>query len=224
MEDGEKRGADDCGRRKAVHFMIDKVTKTSGQKWKNRLYEEENKVIDTAVEVATDKAVDDCKTVPAFNEALENEVTIRTTLRGKHFRRTMSSLSKEKILATYEMGFGTLHQIRCTKLNLPLCQMLVENFDVANSCIKIHGRNLTVSEEDFRRIMGVRSGGCDVDFEGSTVEHEILALKREIAGKESEITIGGLSRLLIESELVDDTYKVGFAEPSQTFRRPCAKV
>ncbi|PRQ54439.1 hypothetical protein RchiOBHm_Chr1g0313581 [Rosa chinensis] len=24
MEDGEKRGADDCGRRKAVHFMIDK--------------------------------------------------------------------------------------------------------------------------------------------------------------------------------------------------------
>ncbi|KAM5549460.1 hypothetical protein ABKV19_000738 [Rosa sericea] len=85
MEDGGKRGVDDCGRRKAVHFVIDKQTKTSGRKRKNRLYQEENKVIDTAVEVESDKAVDDCKTVSAFNEASENEVTIRTACRGKHF-------------------------------------------------------------------------------------------------------------------------------------------
>ncbi|XP_061999041.1 uncharacterized protein LOC133716347 [Rosa rugosa] len=180
-------------------------------KLKNIIYREENQVSESAVEVASLTTDDDCKTLSGVNDESDLEVTIRTACRGKHFRRTMSSLSDEKVAATYEIGFGSLHRFRCGKVNLPLCQMLVENFDVRNSCIKIHGRNLTITHEDFRRIMGVMDGGCDVNLEGSTEDPDILGLKSKLSRKEKEITIHGLRRLLIEFESTDDTFKVSFA-------------
>lgn len=76
------------------------------------------------------------------SKALHNPVTIHTATRGKEFERTIFLFSNEKIIAILEMGFGPLYQFRCSKLNRALCQMLVDNFDLGSSTIKIHKRQL----------------------------------------------------------------------------------
>lgn len=116
-------------------------------------------------------------------------MTISTATYAKEFKRTVSSLSNEKIIAILEMGFGPLYQFRCSNLNRVLCQTLVDNFGVRNSTIKIHGRQLSITKVDFHHIMGVRDGGCDVDLRGSMDHPEIVQVSNKIFGNKKELSI-----------------------------------
>lgn len=138
-------------------------------------------------------------------------VTISTATRLKEFKRTVSSLSNEKIIAILEMGFGPIYQFRYSSLNLVLCQTLVDNFDVCNSRIKIHGRQLSITKVDFQRVMGVRDGGCDVDLRGSMDHPEIEVMRKKIFGKSTELNIDVLRKHVVDSRTADDTFKICFS-------------
>ncbi|KAL6138908.1 hypothetical protein ACLB2K_064187 [Fragaria x ananassa] len=48
------------------------------------------------------------------------------------------------------------------ELNLSLCKMLLDNFNVKNCTIKIHWRNMSVMEKNFDRLMGLKCRGIEV--------------------------------------------------------------
>ncbi|KAL6188271.1 hypothetical protein ACLB2K_039664 [Fragaria x ananassa] len=66
--------------------------------------------------------------------------------------------------------------------------------------------NLRITEADLGRIMHITNGGVDVELEGNSEDHQILDLKRRISGN-TDITIHGLRRVLIESEHVDGMFR-----------------
>ncbi|PRQ59625.1 hypothetical protein RchiOBHm_Chr1g0372251 [Rosa chinensis] len=109
--------------------------------------------------------------------------------RAKEFKQTVGKLSNEKVLAISDMGFGNIFLFRCSKLNLHLCQMLVDNFDVG---MKIHGRHLMISHEDFKGVMNVRDETCEVELAGCLDDADIVQLKSMICGSDSEISIDRL--------------------------------
>lgn len=149
----------------------------------------------------------------SLKEDSDPPVTIRTATRVVHFRGTMARLSNEKLAMSSRLGFGDLYRLRCGKLNLQLLQILVENFNVVESCIKIHGRNFKIREEDFVRILGLRVGGREIVMEGSVEDPDIVSLQRKIRCYEEKITVHELSRLLLDPEIKcdDDIFKVSFA-------------
>ncbi|KAL6210708.1 hypothetical protein ACLB2K_015940 [Fragaria x ananassa] len=183
-----------------VHHVIDMQFQSGEPKRKGKLSAEGKQC------AAADAA--DIGKQSGHKEDVDTAVTIRTACRPKQFRKTMVSLSDEKVVICHELGFGTMLRLRCGALNLPLCQMLVESFDVGQSCIKIHGRILKITHQDFRRIMGLRVGGRDVILEGSVDDADTVALWRKICGIEEGINIHGLRRLVIDSESNDDIFKV----------------
>lgn len=138
-------------------------------------------------------------------------VTISTATHSKEFKRTVSSLSNEKRIAILEMGFGPIYQFWCSNLNCVLCQTLVDNFDVCNSLIKIHGRQLSITKVDFQCLMEVRDGGCDVDLRGSMDHLEIEVLRNKIFGKSKELSIDVLRKHMVDSRTADDTFKICFS-------------
>ncbi|KAL6212218.1 hypothetical protein ACLB2K_017439 [Fragaria x ananassa] len=103
------------------------------------------------------------------------------------------------------IGLGSLNNLRCTQVNLQLCRILVQNFDVPHRHINIHGRNLRITEADLRHIMHITNRGVDVELERNIEDPQILDLKKRISGN-TDITIHGLRRVLIESEHVDGTF------------------
>ncbi|KAK9943204.1 hypothetical protein M0R45_008820 [Rubus argutus] len=188
---------------------IDTITLSTDRKRKNEIESVDKKdnaevALDDNVEVRHGLTVQDPFTTLAT-------VTISTATRLKEFKRTVSSLSNEKIIAILEMGFGPIYQFRCSSLNLVLCQTLVDNFDVCNSRIKIHGRQLSITKVDFQRVMGVRDGGCDVDLRGSMDHPEIEVMRKKIFGKSTELNIDVLRKHVVDSRTADDTFKICFS-------------
>lgn len=160
---------------------------------------------------------DDAEASLYSNEEVEHglttlpTVTISTVTRSKEFKRTVSSLSNEKIIAILKMGFGPLYHFRCSNLNRVLCETLVDNFDVRNSTIKIHGRQLSITKVDFQRVMGVRDGGCDVDLRRSMDHPEIVGVRNNIFGNAKELNIDVLRKHVVHSCTADDTFKLCFS-------------
>ncbi|PRQ39244.1 hypothetical protein RchiOBHm_Chr4g0423011 [Rosa chinensis] len=164
---------------------------------------------DTEITIRGD-CQEDGKNGSFHNSSGEVPIRIRVAGRAKEFKRTVGKLSNEKVLAISDMGFGNIFMFRCSKLNLHLCQMLVDNFDVGSSCMKIHGRHLMISHEDFKRVMNVRDGTCEVDLAGGLDDANIVQLKSMICGSDSEISIDRLRSLVLETESANDIFKISF--------------
>ncbi|KAK9950174.1 hypothetical protein M0R45_005675 [Rubus argutus] len=138
-------------------------------------------------------------------------LTLRTTSRLKEFRKTVSALSIQKLVVINELGFGPLHHIGDCNFNREVCQMLVENFDVQSCTLKIHRRDLCISEWDFCRLMGVRNGGTEVLLHGSIEEPSMKQLMSRICNHKNEITTDGLKEIIEQGMEGDGTFKVAFA-------------
>lgn len=138
-------------------------------------------------------------------------LTLITASRLKEFRKTVSALSIQKLVAINELGFGPLHHIGNCNFNREVCQMLVENFDVQSCTLKIHGRDLCISEWDFCRLMGVRNGGTKVLLHGSIEEPSMKQLMSRLCNHKNEITTDGLKEIVEQGMEGDDTFKVAFA-------------
>ncbi|XP_062000868.1 uncharacterized protein LOC133718081 isoform X2 [Rosa rugosa] len=130
--------------------------------------------------------------------------------RMREFRAICTGLSEEKQVAIDASGFGAIFTFRCSELNVLLCHMMCNNFDVENTTIKIHGRHLTVTPADFRHVMSLRDGGADVDLTGSLADPEIVELKSKFCGVDEEISLDAVGKMVAQSETADDTFIISF--------------
>ena len=135
---------------------------------------------DTVVSLSSGIDVKGVATEHCRNQEVNGQVIVKASFLVEHFAMTMSFLSAEKAGAVAVIDLGSLNSLRCTQVNLQLCRILVQNFDVAHCCINIHGRNLRITKADLGRIMHVTNEGVDVELEGNTEDPQILDLKRRI--------------------------------------------
>ncbi|KAM5548716.1 hypothetical protein ABKV19_000233 [Rosa sericea] len=135
---------------------------------------------------------------------------IITQCRPDVFKDVVSTFSDERKAAVEEMGFGLLLQLRCDQLQCALCGWLVDRFDPDASSIEVHGKTFKLKPSDFENIMGVKDGGHDVELSDSE-DNNIHGLKIIRCGKErSRISMREIVKRLRQTNIVDDTFRVGF--------------
>ncbi|KAL6219392.1 hypothetical protein ACLB2K_007151 [Fragaria x ananassa] len=142
---------------------------------------------------------------------VDRDCGISTGCDPKAFKAVASRISNEKVFLIQELGFGPVRQFRCSELNLLLCKMLLDNFNVEKCTIKIHGRNLTVMEKDFDRLMGLRCRGTEVSLPKRVIhDPEVADLQGIIWGVDKEMSIDILRRNVVFSDDPDNLFVVSF--------------
>ncbi|XP_050363423.1 uncharacterized protein LOC126782250 isoform X2 [Argentina anserina] len=129
----------------------------------------------------------------------------------KQLERVAARIPNDRIVAIEEMGFGCVLGWRGIEVNPSLCKMLVENFDVKNSTINIHGRNLSITYKDFHRVMGVKCWGTIVDTNSSTKELEINHWKKQLCGVDGDISLQQLRHMVVGTYNDEELWMVCFA-------------
>lgn len=143
------------------------------------------------------------------NEKMRNKI-VSTRCKPKDFKRVVSRLSKMKAAAVSDMGMGNLTMIGCTLLHRPLIQMLAEKFNPVNNSIQIHGQTFSITESDFRRIMGIAGGGSNIDNTGSMEDPYFTEFVDTFDGNKNEITIEQLKVIVEDRDEVDYTFRIAF--------------
>ncbi|KAL6178886.1 hypothetical protein ACLB2K_050403 [Fragaria x ananassa] len=106
----------------------------------------------------------------------------------KAFKVVASRISNEKVVLIQELRFGPVRQFRCSEINMSLCKMLLDKFNVEKCTIKIHGRNLTVAEKDFDRLMRLRCRGTEVSLSKKVIhDPEVADLQDSGAKGDSDV-------------------------------------
>ncbi|KAL6223961.1 hypothetical protein ACLB2K_002818 [Fragaria x ananassa] len=145
------------------------------------------------------------------NKTLDKDCGILTGCEPKVFKDVVSRISNDKIFEINDLGFGPVHQFRCRELNLSLCKMLLDNFNVKNCTIKIHGRNLSIMEKDFDGLMGLRCCGIEVTIPKSlSLDAELAELQGQIWGVDKEMTIDRLRNNVVFTDNPDELFMVSF--------------
>lgn len=96
----------------------------------------------------------------------QKPMDIKTGCNPKDFKATCEGLSVSKRTAVDEMGFVALRKIGCNKLNMEICQMLVDNIEVRPTNCYINEMTVPIAELDITRVMGVKNGGTPVELNG----------------------------------------------------------
>ncbi|KAL6186360.1 hypothetical protein ACLB2K_042480 [Fragaria x ananassa] len=142
---------------------------------------------------------------------VDRDCGISTGCDPKAFKAVASRISNENVFLIQELGFGPVRQFRCSELNLSLCKMLLDNFNVEKCTIKIHGRNLTVMEKDFDRLMGLRCRGTEVSLPKRVIhDPEVADLQGIIWGVDKEMSIDILRKNVVFSDDPDNLFVVSF--------------
>ncbi|KAL6203501.1 hypothetical protein ACLB2K_027201 [Fragaria x ananassa] len=93
------------------------------------------------------------------------------------------------------------------ELNLSLCKMLLDNFNVKNCTIKIHKRNLSVMEKDFDGLMGLMCRGIEVTVpKRLSLDAELAELQGQIWGVDKEMTIDRLRNYVVFTDNPDELF------------------
>ncbi|KAL6223196.1 hypothetical protein ACLB2K_006585 [Fragaria x ananassa] len=108
------------------------------------------------------------------------------------------------------MGFGHVHNFRCGKLNLSLCEILLNNFDVKNQKIQIHGRHMSIIEKDFDRLIGLRCHSTEVNIHYLTAKCEAVEWNKRLCRNDTYINLKSLKKTIVYTD-DDDLFMVSFA-------------
>ncbi|XP_050364938.1 uncharacterized protein LOC126783503 [Argentina anserina] len=141
----------------------------------------------------------------------ESDIPIISGCDLQEFERVVARIPNYRIVEIEEMGFGPVHIVRGIKLNVELCKMLLSNFDVKNSTVKIHGRNLSINAKDVKRMMGLRCRGTEVDMNCSSDDEVLSDLKRRMCGDDTDISLKKLRGMVLSTYDDEELWKVCFA-------------
>lgn len=142
---------------------------------------------------------------------MDRDCGILTGYEPKVFKDVVSRISNDKVFEINYLGFGPVHQFRCRELNLSLCKMLLDNFNVKNCTIKIHERNLSVMEKDFDGLMGLRCRGIEVTVpKRLSLDAKLAELQGQIWGVDKEMTIDRLRNYVVFTDNPDELFVVSF--------------
>ncbi|KAI8550806.1 hypothetical protein RHMOL_Rhmol06G0136200 [Rhododendron molle] len=123
----------------------------------------------------------------------------------------VNKLNEQQRPAVTEIGLGGLLGIRCTRLNLKLCEFLVHNFNPKSCSLDVHDRQFNLTLKDVSDILGLRFNGCDIDVWGSLEGME--SLHESVGVVNGVIPLDGLRKYIEDEKTVDagDEFKRKFA-------------
>ncbi|KAK2658378.1 hypothetical protein Ddye_004911 [Dipteronia dyeriana] len=95
---------------------------------------------------------------------LEETIAIRCT----PFRWTLivKNLSEKQLEVVRALGFGNLLALNYERLQLRICQWLVDNFDTTTCSIHIHGLRFAMNSNMFGRVLGISDQGDPICISG----------------------------------------------------------
>lgn len=86
--------------------------------------------------------------------------SIITLCNPNDFHKIVLNLSNPKVAAVNSMRFGSLFHIGCLTLIESICKMMVDNTDMVNSAVSVHGMSFPLTPFKFAKTMGLAEGGA----------------------------------------------------------------
>ncbi|XP_058198458.1 uncharacterized protein LOC131313981 [Rhododendron vialii] len=188
------------------HRLNKGVMKNIGDRWKLLSQDEKQKFLDmeqtSSAQYFLDKAG-----LP--KKARQRRIQTRISLGS--IVLIVNKLNEQQRQAVTAIGLGGLLGLRCTRLNLELCEFLVHNFNPKSCSLDVHDRQINLTLKDVSDILGVRSNGCDIDVRGSLEGME--SLHESVGVVNGVIPLDGLRKYLEDEKTVDagDEFKRKFA-------------
>ncbi|GMN56312.1 hypothetical protein TIFTF001_025435 [Ficus carica] len=124
------------------------------------------------------------------------------------FVNLCTKLKEEFWKAISEMGFSSLLGMSSCGLFRPLVRWLIENFDVEDASLCVHGKRFVLTPSLFEMVMGVKDGGNDFEQVG----HPDDVKRRRDAARDGKamLLLIQLEKYLVEEESVDDLFVTRF--------------
>ncbi|GMN67512.1 hypothetical protein TIFTF001_036573 [Ficus carica] len=124
------------------------------------------------------------------------------------FVNLCTKLKKEFWKAISEMGFSSLSGMSSCGLFRPLVGWLIENFDVEDASLCVHGKRFVLTPSSFEMVMGVKDGGNDFEQVG----HPDDVKRRQDAARDGKamLLLIRLEKYLVKAESVDDLFVTRF--------------
>ncbi|KAL6205227.1 hypothetical protein ACLB2K_022489 [Fragaria x ananassa] len=147
------------------------------QQWKDLPLEEKQKYVPEANPLEDNVGTEDFVDLFSINCRCSPE----------RFKNLVSGFSDEQKAACKAFGFGVLLEIAGKRLRKSTVSYLVECVDPAECTIKIHGKTLEISPNDFSRVMGLKNSGKEVEFVGPIKDNpDLMSIVQEFSTKEGK--------------------------------------
>ena len=78
------------------------------------------------------------------------------------FKRFLDSLSGDKRALVEDLGFGGLLKLKVQQQRIKKIEELMRRFDPQTRKLAVHGRELEITEDDVRSILGLPAGSKDI--------------------------------------------------------------
>ena len=91
--------------------------------------------------------------------------------------RVIEELEPKQKAAIGEIGFGSLLQLRCRKIDHGLCLCLINNFNPNTYMLELYNTCIKLSSIDVEFIMGLRARGLRIDMNKDVSHKNDLCIK-----------------------------------------------
>ncbi|KAK9938901.1 hypothetical protein M0R45_015613 [Rubus argutus] len=136
--------------------------------------------------------------------------SIITLCSPNDFHKTVVNLPECKVAAINDMGFGSLLRIGCPTLIEPICKMMVDNIDMENSSVLVHGLSFSLTPFKFAKTIGLAEGGYPVHIPPTISWSGKGWLQDVVCDKEGRILVSKLKDIVRHRPEVDDVFRIAF--------------
>ncbi|KAF7143268.1 hypothetical protein RHSIM_Rhsim05G0160000 [Rhododendron simsii] len=189
----------------AANYTSAETKRDIGEQWKNLSNEHRQKYKDLAQlakeELAKHKAVLPPK---PRKKKIQNRISLKSIV------RIVQKLSLDQRRAVQLIGLGGILELRCTALNHPLCNWLVQKFDPVSRSLTVHGRTFLLTYSHVHEYLGINAQGNLIELEGNT-SVEFSEVYKNLGMTNGVVQLKELREYLEKTEEVDDGFKRKFA-------------
>ncbi|CAL5326282.1 unnamed protein product [Camellia sinensis] len=185
--------------------VTDTMTKDIRHQWRTQRKEEKNDY----------KEMGRCSVV---DKQAKLKGPLPTKPRKWHFQTRISLRSIVKIIkrlsleqhdAISNSGLGGLLNLRCTKLDHDLYELLIQKFDPKTCSLNVHGRQLLITEQDVHKLLGIPAKGKTIELNESS--KEFPKLFEELGVVQGAIKLNALRDYLTKTDGAGEKFKRIFA-------------
>ncbi|KAI8573624.1 hypothetical protein RHMOL_Rhmol01G0291400 [Rhododendron molle] len=186
-------------------LITNQTKRDIGEQWKNLSNEHRQKYKDLAKlakeELAKHKALLPPK---PRKKKIQNRISLKSIV------RIVQKLSANQRRAVQLIGLGGILELRCTALNHPLCNWLVQKFDPISRSLTVHGRTFLLTDSHVHECLGINAQGQLIELEGNT-SVEFSEVYKNLGMTNGVVQLKELREYLEKTEEVDDVFKRKFA-------------
>ncbi|KAI8572671.1 hypothetical protein RHMOL_Rhmol01G0217600 [Rhododendron molle] len=176
-----------------------------GEQWKNLSNEHRQKYKNLA-ELAKEELAKHKAVLPPKpkKKKIQNRISLKSIV------RIVQKLSADQRRAVQLIGLGGILELRCTTLNHPLCNWLVQKFDPISRSLIVHGQTFLLTDSHVHECLGINAQDNLIELDGNT-SVEFSQVYKNLGMKNGVVQLKELREYLEKTEEVDDVFKRKFA-------------